>query len=116
MRPAWHIATTSGGRAPDGSRRRGLGPRLGRRSPTGGQLVDGVSGRDQRQMREALREIPDLPLAPGIVLLREQPERIPQREQALEQLLGLGLPPGERVIVSQPEAAGEERALVARQA
>jgi len=49
------------------------------------------------------------------VFLGQQAERTSQAEQALENLLGFRLAPGERQIVGEPQGAGQEHALTAGQ-
>src|ERR1700684_3529722 len=71
---------------------------------------------DERQMRECLGEVAKLTTAVRIVFLRQQPNVVAQRQQALEQSPRLLVPPEQHVIVDQPEAAGEESALPRRQA
>src|SRR4051812_29579763 len=66
---------------------------------------------DQREVREALREVADLAVIARVPLFGEQPEVIAQREQPIEQLLRVFGATGERVVVGQPEAAREERTL-----
>src|SRR5579875_3277401 len=65
-------------------------------------------------MREGLGKVADLPLELRIVFLGEEPDIVAQREQALEQLARLVHPILQRVIVGEPEAAGEEGALAGR--
>jgi hypothetical protein len=67
-------------------------------------------------VREALREVADLAAAGRVVLLGQQAQRVAQGEQALEQRLGVLHATRHRVVVGQPKAAGQEGALVAREA
>ena len=66
-------------------------------------------------MAERLGEVADLPPVRHVVLLREQPEVVGQAEEALEQLPRFldAAVAGERI--DQPEGAGQELSLVARQ-
>src|SRR5215471_20423300 len=79
-------------------------------------VLDYAGGVDQSQVRETLRKISKLPAGDRVVLFSEQSEMIPDREQPLEQFLRFRHSPLEGVIVGQPEAAGQERALVTREA
>src|SRR5215510_11159710 len=79
-------------------------------------FLNDTGGVDQRQMREPLREVADLPACVGVVLFSKQAEMIPDREQPFEQFLRFGLPSLEGVIVGEPEAARQEWTLIARQA
>lgn len=65
---------------------------------------------DQRHVRESLGEIPDEPAGNGVVLLGEQAEIGPQRQQPLEQFHGVAMATDEVQIVDQPERTGEKRA------
>ena len=73
-------------------------------------------GADQGEMGECLREVADLPAAGDVVLLGVQAEVVAQGEEPLEQLPRLGLAAVERERFDQPERAGKELALAARQA
>src|SRR5215831_2964302 len=79
-------------------------------------VLDYAGGVDQSQVRETLRKISKLPAGDWVVLFSEQPQVIPDREQPLEQFLGFRHSPLEGVIVGQPEAACQERALVTGEA
>src|SRR5262249_36339960 len=65
------------------------------------------------QMGEPLREVADLPACDGVVLFREEAQMIPDREQPFEQLFRFGLSSLEGVVVREPEAASQERTLIA---
>jgi len=67
-------------------------------------------------MGECLREVTDLPAAGDVVLLGVQAEVIAQGEQPLKQLPRLGVAAVDRERLDQPERAGQELALAARQA
>src|SRR5947207_540959 len=71
---------------------------------------------DEREVGECLREVADLPVAGGVVLLGVQAEVVAQGEEPLEQFPRLGLAAVERERLDQPERAGKELALAARQA
>src|SRR5690348_8937952 len=88
---------------------RGLGLRL-----LGAREVQ--RGIDQRDMRERLWEISELALGAWVVLLGQKPDIVPEREQPLEEPAGVVTPAHEHVVVSEPEAAGEERSLARGQA
>ena len=77
------------------------------------QREDGV---DEREVRERLREVPDLPPGRDVVLLREEPEVVPEREQPLEELLRLLAPALQHHHLHEPERAGQERPLAGREA
>src|SRR6202011_2723482 len=66
---------------------------------------------DQGDMRECLRKVSDLPLRVRVVLLREEPNIVPQRQQALEQGTRLPVAVLQRIVVGEPKTAGEERAF-----
>ena len=66
-------------------------------------------------MAERLREVADLPPPRDVVLLGEQAEVVGQPEQPLEQRARLVDAAVERERADQPERAGQELALVARQ-
>src|SRR3954466_5238764 len=74
----------------------GGGAALGAGLPGG--LVRGAApaqvagGVDQADVAERVGRVADLPLRPDVVLLAEQPEVVPQRQQPLEEPLGLVLP------------------------
>jgi hypothetical protein len=73
-------------------------------------------GLDQRHVAEGLREVADLPVVAGVVLLAEQPDVVAHGQQPLEQLHRLIRPADQVQRVHQPEAAGQERPLGAGQA
>src|SRR4051794_28754516 len=77
---------------------------------------DGLRRANQRQVAEGLREVADLALARHVVLLGQQPEVVRQIEQPLEELARLIDAVVQRERTDQPERAGEELALVTRQA
>src|SRR5215831_7722815 len=81
----------------------------------GADIVQAQGGSDQSEMRKGLREIADLPPRLGIVFFREQPDVVPQRQQALEQGGRFGVAVLQRVIVGEPEAAGKKDALARRE-
>ena len=66
-------------------------------------------------MAERLGEVADLAASRDVVLLREQAEVVAQPEQAVEQRSGFVDPAVEGERADQPERAGEELSLVARQ-
>src|SRR5260370_8507402 len=70
-----------------------------------------MSGVDQCDMRQRLREIAGLTRHTGIELLRQQAEIVRDRDHALEQRLRLGGLTGQYVGVGKPKAAGEKRAF-----
>ena len=67
-----------------------------------GQIMGGV---DQRDVREGLRVIADLPSCDWIVFLGEETDIVPQREQSLEQRAGVIMPALQDVVVGEPKAA-----------
>src|SRR6516165_4863118 len=71
---------------------------------------------DQGEVGECLREVADLPPTGDVVLLGVQAQVVAQGEQPLEQLPRLGLAAVQRERLDQPERAGKELALTARQA
>src|SRR5207253_1612851 len=75
----------------------------------------GQGGVDQPDGGESLGEVADLPLEMGIVLLCQQTDVVAQPQESLEQLLRLVAPAHQRVVVGEPEGAGEEGALARRQ-
>ena len=66
---------------------------------------------DEADVRERLREVADEPAELRVVLLGEQAELVPEREQALEHLPRLVELAEEDEVVDEPEGAEEERAL-----
>ena len=62
-----------------------------------------------------MREVADLTLPLHVVLLCQEAEIVAQGDQSLEQLARLTDPPVERQRADEPERAGEELSLVARQ-
>src|SRR5262249_27254962 len=81
----------------------------------GADIVQVQGGSDESEMRERLREIPDLPPRLGIVFFREQADAVAERQQALEQGACFGVAILQRVIVGKPEAAGKKYALSRRE-
>src|SRR5437762_14361751 len=76
-----------------------------------------VMGRiDQRDMREGLREIADLPAGSGVVFLRQQSEIVAQIEKPFEHHPRVGIPALQDIIVGEPEAASKERSFISGQA
>src|SRR5580698_9770082 len=71
---------------------------------------------DEREMRERLGKVAELAAAVRVVFLGQQPHVVAQRQQALEQSESLVMPSQQHVIVDEPEAAREKRALAGRQA
>src|SRR5262245_62902264 len=65
-------------------------------------------------MREGLWEVADEPLVHRVVLLREQPEVVPKRKQALEQGVCRPATTDQRQVVHQPETAREEGSFARR--
>ena len=65
-------------------------PALFRRLVTVRQVVGGI---DQRDMREGLRKVPNLPSPRDVILLRQQPDIVAKGQQTLEQRLGVALLP-----------------------
>ena len=102
---------------PAGRRRRHGRQRRGWRGPGPYPLAaEDSGGADQGEMGECLREVADLPAAGDVVLLGVQAEVVAQGEEPLEQLPRLRLAAVERERFDQPERAGKELALAARQA
>ena len=66
-------------------------------------------------MTEGLREVADQAAGRGVVLLGEQADVVAEGQQPLEQFHGLLVAAHERVVVGEPEAAGEEGAFAGRQ-
>ena len=73
-------------------------------------------GLDDADVRERLREVPEEAAALGVVLLGDQAEVVPQREQPLEERDRLVLPALLSEHCGEPERAGEEHALAGREA
>jgi hypothetical protein len=61
----------------------------------------------EREMGERLREVAEHAAVHRVVLLRDQAEVVPQREQAVEQGARLALTALEEEVVDEPEAAGK---------
>jgi hypothetical protein len=62
-------------------------------------------------MRERLGKIAELPLCPGIVLLGEKANVVPQLEEALKQFSRLTSSPHELQTIRQPKGAGQKHAF-----
>src|SRR5215211_8006381 len=82
-------------------------------SPSFGELDRAV---DQRQVGKRLGEVADQPLCARVVLFAEQPHVVTQREQPLEEFLGLVPPADAPQCNDHPEAADQERALASGEA
>src|SRR5262245_8546454 len=74
-------------------------------------VLDHASGVDQRQMRETLWEVPDVPSCNGVVLFRKKAQMILDGKQTFEEFYGFVLSSLKGVIVGKPEAACEEGTL-----
>src|SRR5215213_875408 len=70
----------------------------------------------QSNVGERLWEVADQSAGPGVVLLAQQAEVVPEAEQPLEEGRGLLAPAEEGQIVREPEGTWEERPLPGRQA
>src|SRR5262245_45686163 len=79
-------------------------------------VLDHTSAVDQRQMRETLWEVPDMPSCDWVVLFGKQAQMIPDRKQTFEQLYGFVLSSLKGVVVGKPKAACEERTLISGKA
>src|SRR3984893_5212692 len=66
-------------------------------------------------MRERLRKISEQPPGAGVVFFRQQTDIVAERQQALEKSACLPVAVLQRVVVSEPETAGEEYAFSWRQ-
>ena len=77
------------------------------------QVLGAVQKRD---MREGLREIPNLPRGADIIFLGEQAHIVPQGEEAFEQLSGFINAAHQDVDIDQPEAASQKCTFACRQA
>ena len=75
-----------------------------------------AGGLDQREVREGLREVAEVPAGVGVELLGVEAERRGDAQQALHQVAGALLLADDRERGDEPERADEERALLARQA
>src|SRR6185312_11407424 len=84
------------------------------RRPVGGPQV--ACGVDERHVRQRLREVAEHHPVDRVVLLGEEADVVAQREEPLEQALGLAPASGERERIGEPERAGQERAFASRQA
>src|SRR5437667_7628352 len=71
---------------------------------------------DERDMRERLRKVPELPARRRIPLLREQAQVAAQVEEPLEEGLCLVEPSLQSEVVGEPECARQEGALARREA
>jgi hypothetical protein len=81
----------------------------GARRPVGRRQV--VGGVDQADVREGFREVPDVPAGRLVVLLREQPEVVPQVEHPLEEPPRFAPATEQDEAVGEPEGAREEGRL-----
>ena len=71
---------------------------------------------DQREVREGLREVAQVPAGAGVELLGVQAQRRGDAEQALHQVAGALVVADDRQRRDEPERADQEAALLARQA
>src|ERR1700687_2597440 len=85
---------------------------LFRRSLASRQVESGV---DERDMREGLREVPELTSEARVILLRQKADIVTQGQQALEQFTGFGDAPLQNEVVGEPKAEGEKHPLAGRQ-
>ena len=67
-------------------------------------------------MGEGLREVPDLTVHPRVIFFSEKSDVVAQGEEMLEHLARVVVSAEQFVVVGEPKAAGEERALAAGQA
>src|SRR5258708_32096188 len=81
--------------------------------PLGSRQVEG--GVDERDVREGLREVPELPSETRVILLRQEADIVAQCQQALEQFPRLGDAPLQDEVVGEPKTAGEKCPLAGRQ-
>src|SRR5690606_19122755 len=88
----------------------------GRVVARGGLLVEQDRAADQPEVRVRLRVVAQRALRDRVVLLGQQAGRAGTVDDLLEELLGLGSPPGEQVRLDHPRGAQVEAALVAGQA
>src|SRR5215207_947257 len=92
--------------------------------PSGGVLVTAALAHtrealrrvDQGEVREGLRHVPEQPARPGVVLLREQADVVPDSEQLLEERRRLVEPSRQGQVLDEPERARQEDALSGREA
>ncbi len=75
-----------------------------------GQIVGRV---DEGHVAEGLGEVPEQLAGGGVVLLGQQPEVVADVEETFEERRRFVVPALEGKVVSQPERAGQEQALVA---
>src|ERR1019366_6160092 len=68
-------------------------------------------GVDERDMREGLREVPDLTPRNDVELLGEQADVVSKRQQLFEEDVGALVPPDHVKVVDHPERAREEGAF-----
>src|ERR1700731_4495062 len=73
------------------------------------------SGIDKGDVREGLREVPELASEAWIVFLRQKADIVAQGQQALEQFAGLADAPLQDEVVGEPKAAREKHPLAGRQ-
>jgi hypothetical protein len=71
-----------------------------------------MRGVDQRDMRESLRIVADLPARLRVVLLGEEADIVAQLEQPLKERTGVITPTLQDIVVGQPKAAGEKGAFI----
>jgi hypothetical protein len=57
----------------------------------GGRVRKRLRGRDEREVRERLREVSDQALVGNVVFLREQPDLVAQRQPALNSSVAGGI-------------------------
>src|SRR5689334_18947579 len=69
----------------------------------------------EREVRERLREVPELPLRLRVVLLGQQADVVRKADQAVEERMRLVVPADELVAIDEPERAGQKDALAGRQ-
>src|SRR4029077_1950603 len=76
-----------------------------------------VAGRvDQRDVREGLREVSEMPPRARIILLAQESDIVAKRDKLLEQPHGIVAAAEQQIGVNQPEAARKERSFAGRQA
>src|SRR3954468_7245440 len=68
-------------------------------------------GRDEREVGERLREVPEQALLLRVVLLGEEADVVREADQLLEQRMRLAVPAEKLVAVDEPERTGEEDAF-----
>src|SRR3954469_3700266 len=81
-----------------------------------GQMRQNVERRrDERKVRERLREVPEQALLLRVVLLGEEADVVREIDQLLEQRVRFVMPAQQLVAVDEPERAREEDALSRRE-